>query len=123
MESDEVRVLHSIVHFGMKLLEKYLKEKIEESRMHADDPKEVHPDFHKENLALLEREYLHISQTVDYIRKIDLSRFNTPAEYKAHLLTSIQRYYQEQEIPQACFVIISDKVERCWDFYLGLSKG
>lgn len=122
MDSNEVRIFHSIVHFGMKLLEKYLMEKISEYRLHADDPREVHPDFNKENLALLEREYLHINQTVDHIKKMDTSRFNSPEEYKAQLLSSIQEYYQKHGIPQACYVIISEKVESCWEFYLGLKN-
>ncbi|MEJ5284397.1 MAG: hypothetical protein ACP5Q5_07645 [Brevinematia bacterium] len=114
---NEVKIFHGIVLFGMRLLDKYLKEKVKEYKDLAENPKETFTILRKENLALIERESYHIHETVKEIEKIELSNYKTPEEYKNSLLDRIKNFYTEQGSPPACFNIFKEKLELCWQFY------
>ncbi len=114
---NEVKIFYNIVLFGMRLLDKYLKEKVKEYKELAENPSETFPILRKENLALIERESYHIHKTIEEIEKMDLSNFKTPEEYKNKLLEKIKEFYVKEGTPQACFNIFKEKLEICWQFY------
>ncbi len=113
----EVKIFHGIVLFGMRLLDKYLKEKVKEFKQLAENPNETFTILRKENLALLERESYHMHETVNKIENINIYQFKSPEEYKENLLKIIQAFYKEQGSPPACFNIFKEKLEVCWNFY------
>ncbi len=114
---NEVKIFHGIVLFGMRLLDKYLKEKVKEYKELAENPKETYTILRKENLALIERESYHIHETVKEIERIDLLTYKNPEEYKISLLDRMKKFYLEQGSPQACYNIFKEKLELCWQFY------
>ncbi|MCX7820550.1 MAG: hypothetical protein N2258_02620 [Brevinematales bacterium] len=114
---NEVKIFHGIVLFGMRLLDKYLKEKVKEYKELAENPKETYTILRKENLALIERESYHIHETIKEIEKIDLLNYKTPEEYKNSLLERMKKFYNEQGSPPACYHIFKEKLELCWQFY------
>ncbi|MGC8765359.1 MAG: hypothetical protein ACP5QT_05690 [Brevinematia bacterium] len=113
----EVRIFHGIVLFGMRLLDKYIKEKVKEYKEMAENPKETFTILRKENLALLERESYHIHETIKKIEEINIHQFKTPEEYKEYLLNLFKEFYKQQGSPPACYNIFKEKLEICWQFY------
>ena len=118
----EVRIFHSIVIFGMRLLDRYLKEKVKEFKTMAENPQEVFTILRKENLALLERESYHIHQTLEQIEKFDISKFDTPEEYREALKKQIKDFYISQGTPPACIYIFEEKINACWEFFENFHK-
>lgn len=125
MERDpkkEISIFRNIVLFGMRLLDKYMKEKVKELKELAENPTEVFTILRKENLALLERESYNIHETILEIEKINIEEYNSPEEYKNALLKRMKEFYNKEGSPPACYNIFKEKLEICWEFYINLYK-
>lgn len=113
---DKVCEFTKVINFGMEQLVDYLKVKTKD---YEDNYplKDSHPIVYRENLALFEEEMVFIKKTVDFIKSIDISKYKTPEEFRDFLKEEIKEYYHKHGIPNVCYVIISEKIDKCYDFY------
>ncbi|HOV12672.1 MAG TPA: hypothetical protein PK771_00130 [Spirochaetota bacterium] len=116
---DKISNFKKVINFGMEQLVDYLNVKAKD---YEDNYplKDSHPIVYRENLALLEEEKIFIAKTVDFIKGIDVSRFNSPEEYRDYLKNEIKTYYKKHGIPNVCYIIINEKIDKCFEFYCNL---
>ena len=113
---DRIKEFRSVINFGMEQLIDYLDARNEDYRENAKI-KDSHPIVYQENLALLEEEKMYIQHTVDFVKSIDINQFKSPEEFRDYLLEDIKTYYKKHSIPNVCYIIMSDKINKCWKFY------
>ena len=65
----------------------------------------------------MEEEIIHISKTREFIKKLNESEFIDNINFKEKLLQDIKKIYLEQGAPMVCYVIVSEKIESCLNFY------
>jgi len=119
MGFDKIITFKKLVIFSLEQLTVYLeakKEDYEKNSIH----KTTHHSVYKENMAVLEDEVLYITRTVDFVEAIDVSKYNSVEEYKESLLIKVKNHYHERGVPMACFVIFSEKIANCYEFYKNL---
>jgi hypothetical protein len=102
--------------FSMEQLTNFISTKLEDHR-NNNELADNKPIVYRENLALYEEELFYVNSTKKFIKTIDINQFNTPEEFKDYLFKAIQEHYQEHGIPDICWVIFSDKLKSCWEFY------
>ncbi|HPO50206.1 MAG TPA: hypothetical protein PLO89_07790 [Spirochaetota bacterium] len=113
---DKIGEFNKVINFGMEQLIDYLKVKVKDYEENYP-LKDSHPIVYRENLALLEEEIVFIGKTVDFIKNIDISRFDSPESYMDYLKDEIKGYYKKHGIPNVCYIVISEKIDKCYEFY------
>lgn len=113
---DKIGEFNKVINFGMEQLIDYLKVKVKDYEENYP-LKDSHPIVYRENLALLEEEIIFIGKTVDFIKNMDISRFDSPESYKDYLKDEIKGYYKKHGIPNVCYIVISEKIDKCYEFY------
>ncbi len=118
----EVKDFHKLLGFSLSLLDSYLKNRIADYTTHEKEMDDRNKHIvYMENMALLETELSHIEKTVKFIMKMDLSKYKSAVELKDSLLEQIKKYYHDNGIPNVCTIIMTDKINKSYEFYNQLS--
>lgn len=122
MGFDKIVTFKKLVIFSLEQLTVYLEAKKEDYEANSVH-KTTHHSVYKENMAILEDEVLYITRTVDFVEAIDVSKYDSVENYKESLLIKVKDHYHERGVPMACYVIFSEKIANCYEFYKNLFGG
>lgn len=121
MPYNRIDMFKRTIIFGVEQLNIYLETKKEDFEKNSNY-KNSNESVYRENLVVYEEEVLYISRTLDIIKKYDVSKYDSVESFKAQLLIDIKNYYHTHGVPMVCFVIISEKIESCYQFYNSIFK-
>ena len=117
MKSEQIAIFRDLVNFSLDQVSVFLKLKYENYK-NNETIKNSKPLVYRENLAVLEEEQVYISHTKKYIESFhQKENFDSVEEYKNDLLKNILKYYEEHGVSRDCHVIITEKIQNCWEFY------
>ncbi len=119
----DVMEFHKLLNHSMDLLEMYLSTRLAEYRKHEEEMDQRNKSivFH-ENIAFLETELDHIDKTIKFIKDMEMSGYSTVDGFRDDLLKKISEYYHKNGIPNACTVIMTEKINKSYDFYKQISS-